>query len=251
MQLVCGSLPLAEVVIRLSYGSPFNLDLNFLNGIHQMLKETFPEATISDQIELPPGLTVSIPAPFGVNGFVLSNPQTGLKISFGQHLISARWVAATVAGGPAYPGFSALKDSIRTVIDALRALKGGEPEKVSVVNMSYVDLIEASSSLDVLNYLRADCFTPPHVNELEDVYHVEHSWKEGSIDMRVQIISGSGIIDGKEVSGLKLQTVAGKLLPEPFEYSDELDRAHECLQHLFWNITSQKAKDKWEITQRC
>jgi len=250
-QLKFDNLPLMEAAVRVTFQEPLHFTYEVIYEIRRCLQDQFKALEEPPHFEIVPGKPHE-PIRIGpglLPGFVLAGEANGLRVSVQQQLIVARWVRESHRGSPAYPRYLLLRQALWDTVKATRAAYGGEIPPIIVTNMSYVDLISATNPELVMARYFAPCAHVGATNGASAIQKIEAAWTRLRTDFRYAIERARGVIDGEEIDGFRLTTVAGTRLTEGATALDALDGLHNELQDFFLALISDQAKMEWKLRE--
>lgn len=251
VRLDFGNLPLVEAAVRASFESPIDLKFGTISRLHDELKTDFPAILEPDRIEVAPGAPPGqiTFGPGSILGAVFTGNALGLTITVQRSVIVARWSRTIGSRSPDYPRFPSLRDTLWRGHAALGKAINGQPARIVVTNMSYVNFLGIPHTEPVHDYF-SDLVHVKAASNAKQLRKMELSWQEPSdIDVRMAVEQASAPVADQTVEGFRLTTAAGLRLGDGLSPEDGLDDVHDRLQVFFGALLSDKAKEEWQLTE--
>lgn len=251
LRLDFGNLPLIEAAVRVSFQNDLPLKFTKIYECHERLNDLFGHLSEPTQHEAAPGISESIAiSPGVITGVVLDDNDQGMTAVIQKRLVVVRWVKKLVKDAPEYPRFPTLRDTLWNVVDTLGQVSRLDSVPIAVVNMSYVNFIDASDPSKILIDYFSDLVHVKVTDNSERIHQVELSWRRDGIDLRF-CLKHIGMNVGDETKeGFQLTTVAGARIGDSNkDPSERLEVVHQRLQDLFRDILSDRARDEWQLTE--
>lgn len=248
------SLPLFEVIARLTLSKPLPLSVNFLVDLWRVVEADFPEIDELDNLEPPPGietalLTLNQVRPAGLRFISADRKSTGYVQG---NLVGIRWQAPDATLLPEtvveYPRYQrALKPRLMALCKGIETVLGSEDFSPCVANMIYTNFIESTEPLrgQRLAELLKGSISAPMANAAE-FYETLFSWQAPSgVDLRFHAASGRSQSGDAVVAGYVLKTSAGMKFENPKEAFARLDNVHDDLCSMFESLLTAEACRTW------
>ncbi len=242
------SLPLVEVVLRMSFERPIVMSFELINRFSAALGPDFPDITEIKKIEAAPGVKFELEMA-ELPGAVFTGGESGLLITLQKSVVAVRWLKRARGQGTGYPRFPVLKEALSRAHTVLAGMDGVDV-KPCVTNMAYVNLVqEAPSASSLQRYLSAGSLMQVAADTVR-MHVLEAAWQESDgVDVRFRVDARPPTVE-HQAAAFTLTTVAGQRITPPAAHVDAaLDVVHQRLQSFFTRLISDHAKQEWGLAE--
>ena len=217
----------------------------FVNDLHDLLRETFPDLGDLPQQELPPGAASAISFSMGQQlvGAVYGGGESSCVFILQRNMIAVRWLKEL---DRAYPKYRAeILPKMKLVSNAIQQLVGPEGFVPHVVAMEYLTFIDAEAPFDGKRVEElVGRLVPPIAADRSTLSNTAVVWRSpNEVELNVSVTLAD---PGTGPNGYVLRTAGGKILADPLKAVDELNVVHDELCAMFAKMVTKQANTEWQ-----
>lgn len=229
---------------------PAYLTLKQVVAIWEKLNTRFTDLESLDAVRPTPGTAEPDTFAFGqMFGTRFIDVDGNLFAEIQPRRVSVKWSSRGLQERDVYPGYEALFETLRMVLESASEAVPGAYESFIVGNMAYEDF-QRSDALPTMKFLRQYLtreFVLEGAADAERFHSANVSWQfEDGIDYRLIAQSVAPQFGDISVHGLSIKTIAGVKAEATSDWHGLVMSVHDRLNKVFVDMITDYAKAEWE-----